>query len=307
MLGIQLFWAVSGQSSLSVLKRDYFTETSVPGLPCSLVRKRLRKTTRSGPIHHRYKDRPSSLVSMMVEGCAKGVKYGLFVANAVILIGGIVVFSVGIWTLSDRSFMERLLGSDLYVSSASILIATGIIVTIISFLGFLGAIKEIKCMLLTFFIILFMIFITMLVGGILGYVFRSEVDDRMYTEMLMTIKLYQNDSQVTDAWDAVQSIFQCCGMSMDKDPGYEVWSKRNAHFGGVYKIPATCCKPKDDGLRDRCQKDPNENNAYLEGCYEKMKDFVEKHAKIVGGIGVGIACLLLVGMALSCALFCLIK
>ncbi|GFQ71703.1 CD151 antigen [Trichonephila clavata] len=252
-------------------------------------------------------DRPSSLVSMMVEGCAKGVKYGLFVANAVILIGGIVVFSVGIWTLSDRSFMERLLGSDLYVSSASILIATGIIVTIISFLGFLGAIKEIKCMLLTFFIILFMIFITMLVGGILGYVFRSEVDDRMYTEMLMTIKLYQNDSQVTDAWDAVQSIFQCCGMSMDKDPGFEVWSKRNAHFGGVYKIPATCCKTKDDGLRDRCQKDPNENNAYLEGCYEKMKDFVEKHAKIVGGIGVGIACLLLVGMALSCALFCLIK
>lgn len=60
-----------------------------------------------------------------------------------------MVFSVGVWTLADRSFMERLLGSDLYVNSASILIATGIIVTIISFLGFLGAIKEIKCMLLT--------------------------------------------------------------------------------------------------------------------------------------------------------------
>lgn len=244
---------------------------------------------------------------MMVEGCAKGVKYGLFVANTVILIGGIVVFSVGIWTLADRSFMERLLGSDLYVNSASILIATGIIVTIISFLGFLGAIKEIKCMLLTFFIILFMIFITMLVGGILGYVFRSEVDERMYSEMLMTIKLYQNDTQVTDAWDAVQSVFKCCGMSMDKSPGYEVWSKRNTHFGGIYKIPATCCKTKDDGLRDRCQKDPNESNAYLEGCYEKMKEFVLKHAKIVGGIGIGIASLLLVGMALSCALFWLIK
>lgn len=244
---------------------------------------------------------------MMVEGCAKGVKYGLFVANSVILVGGIVVFSVGVWTLADRSFMGRLLGSDLYVSSASILIATGIIVSIMSFLGFLGAIKEIKCMLLAFFIILFMIFITMLVGGILGYVFRNEVDDRMYAEMLMTIKLYQNDSEVTDAWDEVHSRFHCCGMSMDKKPGYEIWPKRNAHFTGEYKIPSTCCKTKDDGLRDRCQRNPNENNAYLEGCYEKMKDFVEQHAKIIGGIGVGIACLLIAGMALSCALFWMIK
>ncbi|KAG8199278.1 hypothetical protein JTE90_003700 [Oedothorax gibbosus] len=243
----------------------------------------------------------------MLEGNAKWVKYSLFVANAVILVGGIVVFSVGIWTLSDRSFMERLLGSDLYVSSAAILITTGIVVAIISFLGFLGAFKEVKCMLLTFFIILCLIFITMMVGGILGYVFRNEVDDRMYNEMLLTIKIYQNDSQVTDAWDAVHTIFQCCGMSIEKTPGYEVWSKRNAHYMGQYKIPATCCKTKDEGLRDKCQRDPNENNAYLEGCYEKMKDFVEKHAKIVGGIGVGIACLLLVGMALSLALFCLIK
>lgn len=60
--------------------------------------------------------------------------------------------------------------------------------------------------------------------------------------------------------------FKCCGMSMEKSPGYEVWSKQNSHFQGLYKIPATCCKTKDDGLRDRCQKDPTENNAYLEVC-----------------------------------------
>ncbi|UYV71616.1 hypothetical protein LAZ67_8003862 [Cordylochernes scorpioides] len=85
----------------------------------------------------------------MVEGCAKFVKYGLYVANVIVLIGGIVVFSVGVWTLSDRTFMEPLLGSDLYVSSASILIATGVIVAVISFLGCFGAYKEVKCMLLT--------------------------------------------------------------------------------------------------------------------------------------------------------------
>ncbi|XP_022693168.1 uncharacterized protein LOC111262833 isoform X2 [Varroa jacobsoni] len=140
----------------------------------------------------------------MLEGCGRVVKYSLFVANLVIMLGGMVVFSVGAWTLADRSFMERLLGTDLYVSSAAILIATGCIVTFVSLLGCLGAFKEIKCMLLTFFVILFMLFIVMMVGGILGYVFRNEVDERMYQEMLMSIPIYKNDSVVTKAWDAVQ-------------------------------------------------------------------------------------------------------
>ena len=115
-----------------------------------------------------------------------------------------MVFSIGVWTLSDKSFMERLLGSNLYVASAAILIATGVVVTIISFLGTLGAYREIKCMLLTFFVILLIIFIVMLVGGILGYIFRSEVDERMHTEMVNSVKSYKEDSKVTDAWDSVQ-------------------------------------------------------------------------------------------------------
>ena len=45
--------------------------------------------------------------------------------------------------------MEQLLGTNLYMSAAYILIATGVVVILISFLGCLGAVKEIKCMLLT--------------------------------------------------------------------------------------------------------------------------------------------------------------
>jgi len=32
-----------------------------------------------------------------------------------------------------------------------------------------------------------------------------QVDERMHSEMVMTIKLYGNDSKVTDSWDAVQT------------------------------------------------------------------------------------------------------
>ena len=57
--------------------------------------------------------------------------------------------AVGIWTCVDHASMERLLGTNLYMSAAYILIATGIVVVLVSFFGCLGAVKEIKCMLLT--------------------------------------------------------------------------------------------------------------------------------------------------------------
>ena len=56
---------------------------------------------------------------------------------------------VGVWTVVDKSEFEKLLGTDLYVSSAYILIATGVLVSLVAFLGCLGAVKEIRCMLLT--------------------------------------------------------------------------------------------------------------------------------------------------------------
>ncbi|XP_035216777.1 CD151 antigen-like isoform X2 [Stegodyphus dumicola] len=242
----------------------------------------------------------------MVEGLAKGVKYALFIANCVILICGIAVFAVGVWTLADRSFMERLLGTDLYVSSASILIATGVIVTIISFLGCFGALKEVKCMLLTFFIILFMIFIVMLVGGILGYVFRNEVEKQMHQEMLTTIPMYKNDTAVTDAWDAVQEYFKCCGLAVNYDQSYEIWRKKNREFTEK-RVPVSCCKEKDESSIRNCQFSNDRTNVYTDDCYEKMKDFVKDHALILGGIGIGISCVLIVGMMLSCALFLMIN
>ena len=59
------------------------------------------------------------------------------------------MLAIGIWTVLDKSEFEELLGTDLYVSAAYIFVATGVVVTLISLLGCMGAIKEIRCMLFT--------------------------------------------------------------------------------------------------------------------------------------------------------------
>lgn len=59
------------------------------------------------------------------------------------------MFVIGVWTLVDKSFINELLGTNLFMGAVYILIATGALVSLVSFFGCLGAIKEIKCMLLT--------------------------------------------------------------------------------------------------------------------------------------------------------------
>ncbi|KAG1672308.1 Tetraspanin-11 [Nymphon striatum] len=123
-------------------------------------------------------------------------------------VGAITIMAVGIWTLLDKSYLENFLGTNLYKSSASILIAMGVTVLLISFLGCLGAIREIKCMLLTYFIILFLIFIILLIGGVLAYVFRDKVENTVKTEMMKAVHDYGNDDTrgkvITDSWDSTQ-------------------------------------------------------------------------------------------------------
>lgn len=52
---------------------------------------------------------------------------------------------------------------------------------------------------------MFGIFVTMLVGGILGYAFRSNVTVSMRTRMYSSLGEYGVNRLVTDAWDFTQS------------------------------------------------------------------------------------------------------
>lgn len=100
-------------------------------------------------------------------------------------------------------------------------------------------------------------------------------------------------------------------------------------------VPETCCKSLDDDpIRRACQgKQPRREDTHYEvgvqlfapflhkintktltnsrpkqqGCYERMKEFVKSHALLVGGMAIGVSCLIIFGMVLSCALYMMIK
>ncbi|XP_022186177.1 tetraspanin-9-like [Nilaparvata lugens] len=227
-----------------------------------------------------------------MDGCGQFVKYSMFAANFVIFVGSITVFGIGIWTLMDKSFINELLGTNLFMGAVYILIATGALVSLIAFFGCLGAIKEIKCMLLTYFIIILIIFVVMLVGGILGYVFKEKVRYTMEQEMYSSIKFYNEKRNIRRAWDDTQENLQCCGVT-----SYADW-KGN--------IPDSCCR-EIEGKKIPCKNFQTQLNIYTDGCLNVTEIFVKDHASILGAAGISVSCLMLFGLAFAFILFKIIE
>ncbi|XP_026821393.1 CD151 antigen isoform X1 [Rhopalosiphum maidis] len=231
------------------------------------------------------------------EWCGTIVKYSMFLSNFVIFIGGIVLVAISVYTLYDKSFIKELLGTNLFTGAVYILIVAGILLSLLSFLGCAGAVKEVKCMLLTYFIILFIIFIVMLVGGILCYMFRQRVQTTMQQEMLRTIRFYGDDRAITRAWDDLQEGLHCCGVT-----GYDDW--RQHRIGGI--IPSSCCQ-EINGKKQPCNLSFQASlQIYNTGCLNVTTAFMKDHATTVGTVGIAVSLFLLFGLAFSCALFMMI-
>jgi len=227
--------------------------------------------------------------------CGQFVKYSLFIANFIIFIGGAIVFFLSVWTIVDKSFVNELLGTNLFSGAVYVLIVTSIIICLLSFVGCMGAAREVKCLLLSYFIIVFLLFVTMLIGGILGYVFREKVTQTMRQEMRSSMRLYGSRRGITQAWDETQVRLKCCGVDSWHD-----WNR----FG---PIPESCCQETFGGERKPCVAYPSITNLYSQGCLETTTHFVRDHAAIIGASGIAVAILMIFGMIFSCILFNMIE
>uniref|UniRef100_A0A336MEI8 Tetraspanin n=1 Tax=Culicoides sonorensis TaxID=179676 RepID=A0A336MEI8_CULSO len=228
-------------------------------------------------------------------GCGRFVKFSLFVTNLVVFIAGAIVFGLAIWTLVDKSFINELMGTNMFSGVVYVLIFMSLVVLFLSFLGCMGAAKEIKCMLLTYFTIIFLVFVVVLIGGILGYVFREKVTHTMRQEMHSSLKFYGNRRPVTQSWDSTQERLKCCGVDSYRD-----WQL----YG---RIPESCCQETYGGQKKPCIDNPNPQTIYMNGCLHITTDYVREHASIIAGCSIALAVLMVFAMIFSCSLFRMIK
>lgn len=82
---------------------------------------------------------------------------------------------LGIWTINDKSFLEELLRNRLYMDTTYIILVSSTLMILLSGFGCFAAMKEIKCFLLTYNVLMLLLLVILMVGGTLSYIFREQV------------------------------------------------------------------------------------------------------------------------------------
>lgn len=211
----------------------------------------------------------------MVQGGMSCIKYLMFVFNFIFVICGIVLIIIG--AIVQRSDLTVFLDTK-FVTGPVILIIVGCVVFFIAFLGCTGAVKENRCMVTLFGLLLFVIFIVEIAGGISAYVHKDELQDILKKGMNDSIEQGKGDAMT--AWDEMQSKLKCCGVD-----GAQDWVVAKG------MVPPSCCNPQEPTC--------NTESAFKPGCYPKMLDTLKSKLTLVGGVGIGVGVIELLGCMMA--------
>lgn len=230
----------------------------------------------------------------------KCIKYLLFSFNVVFWLAGMGTLGVGIWMYIDPGKFNEFMGSYSFKIPAAILMAAGSIVMLTGFCGCLGAIKEVRCLLGSFFFMLLLIFCAEVACGVLGFLFKDKIETEIQKETLSLIQnKYGNQNiDITHVIDTTQQQFECCGANSPNDYEKSNWRTSNSYI--PTSVPISCCK---SGKCTGASVVSSNIFAFKKGCVTQIKDYALKHLLIIGGVAIGVGCIQLIGMVLALCLF----
>ncbi|XP_064155702.1 leukocyte surface antigen CD53-like isoform X1 [Anguilla rostrata] len=196
---------------------------------------------------------------MVQQSCVRCLKNTMCFLNFLCWLCGAFVVAFGIFMMMNSRF-SSLITSFWPIYPANTLVVTGTIVTCVSYLGFLGALRENRCMLISFFILLFILMLVELAMACIMLVYNREIDTFFEKDLLHSLESYKQSSEMgnetlREDFDAVQSIFRCCGVH-----GVSDWEGH---------IPISCC------TTDPCLSHPQKS--WQEGCHMKLRNWFARN------------------------------
>ncbi|MGH0132267.1 UNVERIFIED_CONTAM: hypothetical protein FKN15_051095 [Acipenser sinensis] len=123
---------------------------------------------------------------------------------------------------------------------AVIIIAVGTLLFIIGLIGCCATIRESRCGLAAFVIILLLVFVTEVAVVVLGYIYRAKVEDEVDNSIQKVYNKYNgtNPDAASRAIDYIQRQLHCCGIHSYSDWKNTAWfieARNNS-------VPLSCCK-----------------------------------------------------------------
>ncbi|XP_015766307.1 PREDICTED: CD151 antigen-like isoform X1 [Acropora digitifera] len=220
---------------------------------------------------------------------------GLAVINEsfFLALAGIGILAVGVWIMVFKSDYKSILDSDIYVIVPGLMIAAGVVVIIVAVVGCVGAVKENRFFLISFLVMVTLIFALELTIGVLAWVYSSKIKEEIQTTIKDKIdQQYGENSDVTKSIDKLQKENKCCGDTGGRSWNNTAWQRVQRSQGKNNIVPDSCCKTQtpDCGARD------HPSNINNEGCLTQVEEFFRFHFTLLAITGIGAACTQLIGI-----------
>ncbi|WAR00952.1 TSN3-like protein [Mya arenaria] len=199
---------------------------------------------------------------------------------------------LGAWVFKTYKHYNELTTANLTLIPALIVIIVGVILFFLGCMGCCAAFKENKCLLAVFFSLMLVILTALVMAGVLGYVFRNNLESSVKDGLTQALNKYpklENETNTEkDQIDYLQKKMKCCGIS-----NYTDWKNTTR-----VTVPQSCCinGTKCDVLKT--------SNLYKQGCLKQLEDEFVKNLKYVAGVAITFAVIMLLGMMCSCVLLC---
>ncbi|XP_061572217.1 tetraspanin-7-like [Cololabis saira] len=232
------------------------------------------------------------------------LQFLLLLYSAIFWVTGVVLLSIGLWwrfMLGPYTLLISTGSSGGSSSAPYVLVGAGAAIVLFGLFGCFATCRG-KCWMLKLYaVFLTLVFVTELVAGISGFVFRHEIKGTFLTTYSDAVIRYDGRDDRSLAVDNVQRSLHCCGVY-----NYTSWfSSRYFSVGG---IPSSCCVRFSDCSRaDMKNQTLAAGKVHKQGCYELVVSFLARNMGIIAGVTFGIAFSQVLGVSLSCCLSLLIR
>ncbi|XP_076327330.1 tetraspanin-9-like isoform X1 [Tachypleus tridentatus] len=231
------------------------------------------------------------------------VRHTLCCLNLIFWIIGCGILGVGIWLHLAYGGFASLLPSYRALSADSLCIAAGVITFLVGFLGCCGSWFESKCLLITYFVIVVLVFLLEFTAGTLGFAYRKHVGETLQEELKAGIVdkyTKNNQNGLKNIWDDIHLKFDCCGVKEYKD-----WYKISA-WPNKELVPQSCCLPEFI-KNSTCGTTGAIYMWHQQGCYMKIHMWLMERLYIIGIVCMVFAFIQLFGLISAMLLICMVE
>ncbi|XP_048577950.1 tetraspanin-33 isoform X3 [Nematostella vectensis] len=201
-------------------------------------------------------------------------KYFIFTLNFIVWVVSIVFIGVGSWAHSEK---------DMYNTMGNLVASPSII-------------------LIAYMVVLAVLFTSEIIAGFLSFFFVEETRSKVSSAIKLFVVHYQDDLDLQNAIDGIQSNLKCCGGYSYHDWNHNKYFNCSAQAVEACGVPHSCCV--EDQINTQCgfgvrrEKSVLEASSviYVRGCVDSLSDWMVENLHIIGGLAFGFAAIQLLSI-----------